>query len=54
MKITLAVSHGKADVERSFSEIKLLFTFQRTRINDETLKGYKEISSYMTTYDRKP
>ena len=54
VKLCLTLSHGNSDVERSFSENKLLLTPTRTRMSDATLNGYRATCSFMSKYARKP
>lgn len=54
VKLCLCISHGNADVERSFSNNKMILTSHRTTISDATLNGLRKISSFMNTYDHKP
>lgn len=54
IKLCLTLSHGNADVERSFSENKLVLTSGRTRISDATLNGYRSTSSFMKKYGQNP
>ena len=54
VKICLTLSYGNADVERSFSENKLILDEKRTRMTDETLNGYRATSSYMKQFDNDP
>ena len=54
VKIGLTFAHGNADVERAFSENKLILDSKRTKMSDATLNGYKATSSYMAKFDRRP
>ena len=54
VKLCLTLSHGNADVERSFSENKLLLTPKRTRMTDATLNGYRSTSSFMKKHKGNP
>lgn len=54
VKLCLTLSHGNADVERSFSENKLLVTPSRTSLNDATINGYRATSSFMRKYGGDP
>ena len=54
VKLCLTLSHGNSDVERSFSENKLLLTSNRTRMSDFTLNGFRATSSYMQRHQSLP
>ena len=48
------MSHGNADVERSFSENKLVVNHLRTRMSDATINGYRTTASFMQKYNKRP
>ena len=53
IKVCLTLSHGNADIERSFSETKNIVTSKHTLMSNHTLNGYKCVKSYMRRYDSK-
>ena len=50
VKLCLTLSHGYADVERSFSQNKLLLTSKRTKMTDAAINGHRATSSVMKKF----
>ena len=50
-RIALTLNHGNADIERGFSQNKLMVTSHRTRLSMPTINGLRTGSSYVAKYN---
>ena len=53
-RIALTLNHSNADVEREFSNNKLLLTSHRTRLEMPAIIGLRMVSSYVSKYRSEP